>query len=49
MNYETYRTGFLGKLTNCIPLCLLDGKHPEAVRVRLLSIYSARSNTEVKT
>jgi hypothetical protein len=48
MNYETYRAGFLGKLKNCIPFCLLDDKHPEAEHVRLLSIYSARGNTKIK-
>jgi hypothetical protein len=27
MNYETYHAGFLGKLKNFIPFCLLDDKH----------------------
>jgi hypothetical protein len=49
MNYETYRAGFLGKLKNFIPFCLMDDKHPDAEHVRLLSIYSARGNTKIKT
>jgi hypothetical protein len=49
MNLETYRAGFLGKLKNCIPFSLLDDKHPEAEHVPLLSIYSARGNTKIKT
>jgi hypothetical protein len=49
INQETYRAGFLGKLKNFIPFCLLDEKHPEAEHVHLLSIYSARGNTTIKT
>jgi hypothetical protein len=49
MNYETYRAVFLGKLKNCTPFCLLVDKRPEGEHVRLLSTYSARGNTKIKT
>jgi hypothetical protein len=48
VNYETYSAGFLGKLKNIL-FCLLDEKHPEAGHARLLSFYSARGNTKIKT
>jgi hypothetical protein len=48
MNEETCHAGFLGKLKNFIPFCLLDDKHQEAEYVRFLSIYSARGNTKIK-
>jgi hypothetical protein len=49
MNEGTYSAGFLGKLKNVIPFCLLDDKHTGAEHVCLLSIYSAISNTKIKT
>jgi ligand-binding sensor protein len=48
MNEETYRGGFLAKLKNFTPFCLLDNKHPETEHVCLLSIYSAKGNTKLK-
>jgi hypothetical protein len=38
-----------GNVEELIPFCLLDDKHPKAEHVRLLSIYSARGNTKIKT
>jgi hypothetical protein len=49
MKEETYCTGFLRKLKNFTPFCLLDDKHPEAEHVRLVSIYSARGNSKIRT
>jgi hypothetical protein len=49
MNEGAYRDGFLAKLKNFIPFCLLDDRHPEVEHVRLLSRYSARGNTKIKT
>jgi hypothetical protein len=49
LNFGVMMNGFLGKLKNVIPFCLLDDKHPEAEHVCLLSIYSARDNTKIKT